>query len=201
MTRVLLAGFAGAVVYFVWQMLAWMAIPVHGPTVKALPDEAAVVEALKAQNLETGVYVVPWADGESLDDPEFLRRHEAGPLFSIYYTAEGAAPMSMGTLLGGFIIDLLATLIVACMLTAAVGGCCCNGYWSRVGFVLGFGVFLALTGHISYLNWMRFPLDYTIGFIVDAVVGWFLVGLVVGAIVKPASNCPTEKDAVKGADA
>ena len=69
------------------------------------------------------------------------------------------------------------------------GGCCCSGYLARVGFVTGFGVFLALTGHIAYMNWMYFPLDYTLAYIVDAVGGWFLTGLVIAAIVKPMVAC------------
>ena len=61
MKQVALAGIAGAVVFYVWGMLAWMAVPLHTATLAGLPNEAAVTEALKDQTLETGVYVVPYS--------------------------------------------------------------------------------------------------------------------------------------------
>lgn len=83
----------------------------------------------------------------------------------------------------GFIIDLLATLLAATLLFSAARGCC-RSYLQRVGFVTGLGVFVGLVGHASYWNWMHFPADYTLAFIVDVVIGWTLVGLVMAAIVK-----------------
>lgn len=186
MKRIVLAGLAGAIVYFVWQMAAWMFIPIHGPTVAQLPDEGAVRDVLVGQNLETKVYVAPWFEPEDMGNPESesMKNHESGPLFSIYYHKGGDAPMSPKILITGFITDFLAAGIVAMLLCCAVSGCMCQSYWSRVGFVMCFGIFLALTGHVSYYNWMKFPMDYTAMFVVDAIVGWFLAGLAIAAIVK-----------------
>ena len=96
--------------------------------------------------------------------------------------------MGPGVMLGGFAIDLLASLLAACLLSSAVSGCC-KSYASRVGFVTGLGIFVGLVGHASYWNWMHFPQDYTLMFIVDVVVGWTLTGLVIAAIVRPGGCC------------
>lgn len=187
MKQIIIAAFVGGAVYFVWQMLTWMMIPIHGPTVASLPDEEMIRDALVEQEIDSGVYIVPYGnDDENMMDPEseFVQRHRAGPIFSIFYHKGGLEPMS-GSVLGlGFLTDFLGTAIVASMLCCAVGGRC-RSYLQRVGFVTGFGVFLALMGHVAYYNWMHFDGFYTAMFVVDVVVGWFLVGLVIAAVVRP----------------
>ena len=189
MARIFLAGLAGAVVYYIWVMMAWMVVPLHTPTIAGLPDEDAVTELLQSQQLETGVYVRPWLDEADMSEADSpgMNKHRQGPLFSIFYQRQGGEPMGPQILAGGFVIDLLAALIVACMLHAAVGGCCCNSYMQRVGFVSGFGFVVALVGHLSYYNWFNFPLNYTLAFCVDVIVGWGLAGLAIGAVIRPSA--------------
>ena len=188
MPRILSAAVAGAVVYFVWQMATWMFLPIHGHTVNAFPDEDAIRDALTAQNLETGLYSAPFGSDEEMMDPEsaFTKKHQAGPIFNVFYRKEGSEPMPPLMMVTGLVTDFLAALIVALLLSCANG--CCASYGKRVGFVTAFGIFLALTAHVSYYNWMRFPVDYTLMFIVDAVVGWLLAGLAIAAIVKPGAG-------------
>jgi len=189
MARIIAAGVVGAVVYYVWGMLAWMAVPLHTPTLNALPAEQAIVDALKAQSLESGVYVTPFAaDPADMGDPEseFMQKHNAGPIFSIYYQKEGAVPMNAGVLGIGFVIDLLGAMLAACLLSSI--GPCGRNYWCRFGFVAGLGIFVALVGHLSYWNWMHFPLGYTMAFVIDVTVGWSLAGLAIAAIVRPQTD-------------
>ena len=93
MKRIVLAALLGAVVYFIWQMLTWMVIPLHGPTVSGLPDESAVRDLLMEQSLDAGVYLVPYGTDEQMMDPdsEFAERHREGPLFAIFYVRCGIA--------------------------------------------------------------------------------------------------------------
>ena len=139
MKQVAMAGVAGAIVFYVWGMMAWMALPLHAPTIAGLPDEAAITSALQAQSLETGVYIIPWtSDPDDMSDAnsDYMKNHASGPIYSIYYQREGATPMGPSVLLGGLVIDLLAATLAACLLSSAVSGCC-RSYASRVGFVLG----------------------------------------------------------------
>lgn len=194
MKQVIIAAVGGAVVYFFWQMLAWMVLPIHGPTVKGLPEEDVVRDALVNQDIDSGVYIVPFGTGEDMSNPdsEFMKHHKKGPIFSIYYHKGGKEPMSMSVLGIGFLTDLLGALIASIMLWCCVSGSRCCTYMHRVGFVTGFGVFLALMGHVSYYNWMNFEGFYTLMFVVDAIVGWFLAGLIIAAFVKPAELVATE---------
>ena len=175
--------------YFIWGMAVWMVIPLHTPTLSGLPNEGAVTSALKNQDLDTGVYVVPWSDNSddwSNPESEWMKNHLSGPLYSIYYQKQGGKPMGAAVMFGGFVIDLLAAGLAAGLLSCATGGCF-RSYLSRVGFVTGLGVWVALVGHASYWNWMHFPTDYTIAFIIDCVLGWALTGVVIAAIVRPPS--------------
>ena len=195
MKQITMAGVAGAAVYFVWQMLTWMLLPIHGPTISPLPDEDSIRDLFVEQGMESGVYILPYGNNdENMMDPEseFVKRHQAGPIAAIFYHKGGLQPMSGSTLGLGFLIDLLGTAVVACMLRCAVGGTC-RSYPQRVGFVTGFGVFLALMGHVAYYNWMHFDGFYTAMFVVDVVVGWFLVGLVVAAIIRPPPEAAPAK--------
>ena len=94
--------------------------------------------------------------------------------------------MNAGVLGTGFVIDLLAALLAACLLSSI--GPCGRNYWCRVGFVTGLGIFVALVGHLSYWNWMHFPLGYTVAFMIDVTVGWLLAGLAIAAIIRPPTD-------------
>ena len=200
MTRIILAGIVGAVIYFAWGMAAWMLLPLHTNSMAGLPNQNAISAALQNQNLQTGVYTIPWSDNESdWQDPEseFVQDHRAGPLATIYYRQEGSEPMPTNLLVRGFVIDLLAAMLAACLLSATLASS--PSYVSRVGFVLGLGIFVALVGHASYWNWMRFPTDYTIAFIVDVVVGWTMTGLAMAAIMRPEAKAATAAAVVRQA--
>ena len=197
MTRIIVAGVLGSILYFIWGMATWTAIPLHMPTLAGLPDESAVTAALKDQDLDSGVYVSPWSDNAedwSDADSDWMKNHISGPLYSIYYQKNGAAPMNAGVMFGGFVIDLLAALLAATLLSGAASGCC-RSYPKRVGFVSGLGVFVGLVGHASYWNWMHFPAGYTLAFIIDNVVGWTLAGLVIAAIVRPTQPAGADGNA------
>lgn len=187
MKRIILAALLGALVYYIWQMLGWLAFPLHGPTVHALPNEDSVRDALIAQDLQTGLYVVPFGTNEDManKESEFYKRHEAGPNVNIFYNQHGHTPMPPSMMAIGFATDFAAAAIVALLLSCV--GSCCAGFWKRVGFVTAFGVFLALTAHVAFWNWMRFPTDFVVAFIIDAVVGWFLAGIPIAAIIRPAA--------------
>jgi hypothetical protein len=43
---------------------------------------------------------------------------------------------------------------------------------------------------VSYWNWYGFPTDFTTGAALDEIIGWFLGGLVLAAIVRPAAKVP-----------
>ena len=185
MIRILLATIVGAVVLYIWNMAAWMFLPVHEGTIHNLTDEQAIKQELVKQNLKPGYYVVPGMPEKQTEEAfaACMKAHREGPVVSIIY-ANGAEMMSPQVMAGGFGIDVAACLIAALLLSGAT---CCKYYLQRVGFVMGMGLFAFLVSYLALLNWMYYPLDYTLGMFTDMVIGWTLAGLVMGLFIKPKS--------------
>ncbi len=190
MKQIILAGVIGAVVYYAWGMAAWMALPIHHDTMHNLPQEDSVKKALVEQNLEPGYYVVPtWPkDNDQEKMNAFKEAHRQGPIVSIIY-AHGGEPMPPAMMAKGMVIDLVAAFVAALLLSGAT---CCRYYLQRVGFVLGLGLFASVVSYGALWNWMYFPLDYTLGMVVDVILGWTLVGMVMGFIIKPQHHQTNE---------
>ncbi|MEZ4415856.1 MAG: hypothetical protein R3E10_08870 [Gemmatimonadota bacterium] len=70
-----------AVITFVVSAIIWMALPHHKTDYVRLPDEDALMGALRAQNLSRGVYLFPFASGGAdMKDPAYLDRVAKGPV-------------------------------------------------------------------------------------------------------------------------
>ena len=71
MIRIIIAGFLGAVVLFIWGFISWAVLPFNSQTMLALPNEDTVLAALKAGNIESGLYRIP---GEKNRNDEGARK-------------------------------------------------------------------------------------------------------------------------------
>lgn len=70
-----------AVLVFIVSSIVWMALPWHRADYRALPDEDAVLRALRGQELEPGQYDFPHLPArEELKKPEVQRRFQEGPV-------------------------------------------------------------------------------------------------------------------------
>jgi hypothetical protein len=185
MKRVLFGGLIGSVIMFVWGAIYHMAIPISMSGLSPLPNEAFVLTALKASIPEPGLYFYPGADMSQPMTPEATAAWEAklkaGPVGLILYNPTGSEPMSITQLLGELGADILAALIVAMIIANLPGS-----YMRRALMVASLGLFTWFTLSLSYLIWYRFPAGHIIAEGLDQVVGWTLVGLVLGKIIKPA---------------
>ena len=47
------------------------------------------------------------------------------------------------------------------------------------------GVYAWAAVQVPQWNWYHFPLDYTVGGLIERTIGWFLGGLTIGSILKP----------------
>jgi hypothetical protein len=192
MKRIVAGALAGAVILFFWNFASWEVLNLHSASVRSLPleSEAAVVESLQDNLDASGLYVIPgfqhdplWDDAakEAARDATFERKRR-GPIAVLIYQREGAEPMSAMTLVTGFVIYLFSTVLASIFLYTAAPALW--SYLRRVLFVGLLGLFATIVTDWSYWNWMHFPTDHTIMMSVDAIVGWTLAGLAMGAIIK-----------------
>ncbi len=181
-SRIFVAGFLGAVVIFVWTFLSWVVLPFHDMTMSDIPNEDAVVEVLKDNIEETGVYFYP---GRANADSTLAQKLEAGPRVPFMVYREGASTqMSPSQFVFGFIFNFIAATIVAWMLSMTSDNKLLR-YGQRVLFVTFFGVFIAVFSDLMMWNWMLYPMSYVIIVAYDNVITWALAGTVIAWRIDP----------------
>lgn len=187
MKRVVLGGIIGGGVMLAWGAIYHMAIPISISGLSALPNEEFVLTGLKASISEPGLYFFPGMDMSQAMTPEATAAWEAklkaGPVGLLLYNPTGTEPMSVGQFLSELGADILAAFI-AVMVVLNIRG----SYGRRVLAVAALGLFAWFTLSLSYLIWYRFPGSFILAEGIDQVVGWALVGLVLGKVIKPASG-------------
>lgn len=192
MGRWLAAALAGAVTIFVWGNVAWMVLGLHDASIRAVPDEKGLARALRNAGLETGTYLIPALPKHGPDASkderdrlaeDFSTRHVNGPLAFLAIVKDGREPMTPGLFARAGAINLASATISATIL--ALCAATCRAYWQRVSVVVLLAAFTAVVVHVSYWNWMFFSPDFTRDMIVDVLLGWTLVGLVQGALIRP----------------
>lgn len=190
MMRIVLGAVVAGTVVFFWGAISHMALPIGTMGVNSLPGEEKTIAAMKESIHEPGFYIFP---GHDMNKPMTASEMEAyaakikdGPSGILVFKPNGGEAMSPRQLLTELGSSVVAALIAGLILTQVK-----SGYFARVLIVTGLGLFGFVSVLISYWNWYGFPTDFTIGAALDEVVGWFLAGLVLAAIIRPAKVAKT----------
>jgi hypothetical protein len=189
MGRVLLGGLLAGVVVFFWGAVSHMALPIGTMGIRQIPDEEAVLTAFRGSITAPGFYFFPGMDhskpASRSEQEAVMARIKQGPTGILVIHPEGAEAMSPKQLGTELATNVISALLAAWLLTKVV-----SGFAGRVLFVTLLGVFGFITVNVPYWNWYGFPLDFISAELIDQVVGWFLAGLVLAAIIRPVSARP-----------
>jgi len=190
--KILLAGILGGIVMFIWTSIAHMFLPLGEAGISEIPNESAVLSAMQSSIGErTGLYIFPGPGvGKNATRQE---KHEAmkhmgekmatNPSGILMYHAPGR-PMAFGKLLGiEFGTELLEAILVVFLLAQTS----IASFAGRVGFVLVAGILASIATNVSYWNWYGFPCVYTASYMLIQVIGFFLVGIVAGFVLRKTS--------------
>ena len=185
--RVVLAGILGGIVMFLWGGLWHDQLPTAFAGLRSLPNEQAVVAALKTNVPEAGMYLFPGfgvPDSAPFADKKAAMQNleknpPAGPQGFLIYEPVGTG-LSPKMLVTEGTTNIVQALLVA-FLVAQTG---LRRFASRLGFAFVLGLLAAITTNISLWNFYRFPTPWIEAQIAFLIVGYFLVGVVVAAIVK-----------------
>lgn len=181
--KFIIASLLGGLVVFMWNSISWTLLPFHAATLKTIPEQSLNREPMRESMPEAGIYHYP---GYPKDDSQAAldavnAKGEAGPLITLMvYKPSGTEEISAQRLAVFFLITVLSAGL-ATFLLAKVS---VKKYLQRVMFVTLLGVFVSLTYLIDWY-WFNFPADFIMLTIIDAVVAWFLAGLVIAKVVKP----------------
>jgi len=175
--RILISGVIGGVVFFLWGAVAHLALPVGTMGMQFAAPHAAVLRAMKQDFQGEGVYILPSLPKDKMGDAEatkaFASTATSDPYAFVVYQPKGEDQSQMGdNLVKQGVSDFLSALIVSFVL--ALGA---FGFGKRVLVSTALGLFSWLTVSVPWWNWYRFPLEFTIGSLLEQVVGWLLAGV------------------------
>lgn len=183
--RVLLAGILGGAVIFFWGFIAHEVLSLGEVGIKEIPNEEAVLGALRGAVNEPGFYFFPGiglTTGASKEQQKAAMEKAAGGAYGILiYHPSGAEYVTPRRLVTQFVLTVVQALLAAVLLSCATG---LGSYAARVGFVTIAGVLAALSTNVEYWNWYSFPANYTAGYMATQIIGFALAGFVVAAFVK-----------------
>ena len=166
----LLAILLSAAVLFVWGYLSWAVLPWHMSVAHQFTDESSVIQALKENAPEGGIYYLPFAEED----------YKAGVPGAFVNVLPDGYDMNMGKKMSiGFIGQMAAAFLVLLLLRRTTN----LGYWERVGFVALVGLTVAFISHFPYWNWFEFSGSYVLVILLDSVIAWSLAGLVMAKFV------------------
>jgi len=182
--RTILGGVAGGVVAFAWGALAHVILPIGDLGIRVLPNEEPLVAAMEDGITEPGFYFFPGFDMKGSDAAmkAWEAKYRAGPRGVIAYSPYGDKPSSPRRLAAQLAGDVAAGLVAAVVLSL-VGGT----FRRRLLAVTLMGCFAWLAISVPFWNWYCFPGDFTAGQAIDGIVAWFLGGLALARIVRPAA--------------
>jgi hypothetical protein len=193
--RALLASLLGAIAMFLWASLAHTVLPLGEVGIHEIPHEAPVLDALHASiGAAAGLYFFPGmglAPNASRSERSAAMSHyaeklAASPSGILVYHPPGAQGLSPARLAIEFATELLETLLAVLLL----GMTRLASYGSRVGFVTLIGLLAVLGTNVSYWNWYDFPGNYTAAYMTSQLVGFFVAGLVVAAVLRRGGPAP-----------
>lgn len=169
---IILGGILGGIILFAWGAISWMVLPLHMQTLHGFKDEGSVIQAIKANSTESGMYFLPLQHDQT-------QTQVPGPMVFASVTQEGMTTM-VPSMVIGFIADVIAAMLVTWMVLQTTG----LGYFCRLGFILVFALAGSVLTHFMYWNWFHFATDFTLIEILDVLVAWFLAGLVIAGLTR-----------------
>ena len=196
MGKKLLAGVLGGLAFFLWSFVAHDVLPMGKAGIKEIPNEQAVLDSMKANMPENGLYLLP-----GLGVPEGATRAqqaaamearmhkvETGPSGLLAY--HPALQFSFGKALA---VELGTNILQVLLAVILLGQTRIVNFVGRWRFITIAGCLAAISTNISYWNWYGFPGNYTLAYICTVAMGFVFAGLLAAAIVKPVQEALAAK--------
>lgn len=188
--KLLVAAVAGGLIVFVWSAIAHMATPLGTAGLRVMPNEDAVIAAMKNGIPDSGLYFFPGAHMSPKMTPEEYQAWEAkikaGPVGLVVYTATGTNPLSPRQLVNELLSSILAAGVAAFLVSLMP-----VPYGRRVVAVALLPVFASISLSVSYWNWYGFPAAFVGGELATELIGWLLAGLAIARIVPRPGGAAT----------
>lgn len=179
--RILIAAVAGGLALFIWASISHMVIGLGSIGMQGVANEDAVLEPLRTNMKESGLYFAPFPEGGHNASEAAMKaaeeKSQRGAAL-IVYQAHGN-PFSAKLLLTELASNVAMALLAAFIISHVAGSLAFRAF-----LVALMGLTAGLDVYVSYWNWYLFPTNYTMGVMADQVIGFLIMGFVIAAIVK-----------------
>jgi len=175
MKRIMIATLVGAVLLFVYQFISWEISPIHENSYKYVADQDTITSYLSKHLKEDGVYALPMMlPGAPKSDREaFMKKYVGQPEAMITWHNKMGGEMGMQMVMG-FVIDLIAVLIVASLLLRTLT--IFSTFFAKLRVVMSFSFFVIFQTTLMNYNWFNAPWHNLKGDIIDSILAWLIVG-------------------------
>lgn len=177
--RTFVAGLIGGIVLFLWGMVAHVVLPIGEMGMRVASNQDAAITALQASTDKgAGVYMIPGMAPEMWQNEDamtaFQTQYKDAPsAFVVWDPTPNPNLQSMAApLVKQFINDVAIGLLAAWILALAPVS---FGRRVLMGAVLGVIAWLSVS--VPYWNWYRFPMDFTVGALLDSGIGLLLASI------------------------
>ncbi|HXE74391.1 MAG TPA: hypothetical protein VNN18_01980 [Candidatus Xenobia bacterium] len=180
--KLILGAVLGGLILFVWGAISHMLLPVSNYVLFPFTNEEAVKQAVLANVPRSGVYFLPYVEGEGMTEAEqeaAMEKAMQGPV--VFASIRVGRAQSFGVLLvNQLLIEMLGALIATALLLNARP----MSYGRRVLFVVGIALAVGVAGSLPEWNWYSFSTGYTLAEFFDLIVGWALAGLALAHLAR-----------------
>ncbi len=187
--KLILATVLGGLTLFLWGFISHSLLGWYAPQYRTFTNQDAVEEAIVSGVSGSGLFLLPNMTPQQKSLPsaeravaeaEMMERLFRGPMvFAVIRVGPSASFPVL--LLIQLLLSLLAALTAAWLLYRAGFAT----YGSRVAFVAALSLPIVLWAKLPAWNWWSFPAGFTFVESVDALIGWTLLGVVLGRLIRP----------------
>jgi len=176
--RFLVSVVVATVVLTLWGFLFWGYFARGLGMFHAVPDADALTDTLKARDLATATYFVPWPRSTPETERAFVEHHKTGSFYRLSYVREGVDPQSGTKIMLGVlhhaVVALLAGLLVFFVRDRPFG--------LRVLIVFVAGLMGTTFIRVADPVWFHMPWDFVGGVLLYECVAWLALAVVVAGL-------------------
>lgn len=176
MKNITISALIAAVIFFFYQSLSWMILPVHNDSIKSTPNQDKILETINKNIDEEGFYSIPFWNSEEVDgisQEDFNKAMNGKPYATIVY--KKAYSNDMGKSMGlGYLFNFLGLFFVSVVLFNLKSGI---NFGKRWLFVMAIALILLFMRLLTGWVWWQTPMHFLKGEIIDLFLGWALTGI------------------------
>lgn len=157
-----------AVIVFLASWIIHMFLPFHRNDFAKLPNEDAVLDALRSMNIPSGQYGAPYANSAAqMKQPEYIEKRKRGP--ALFLTLMAGGDPGMGKSLLKWFLYLLAISLLTAYL-ARHGVSIGTRYLTVFKFVTVAAFMAYAVGHVHQTIWYHQGWRTTVSYVIDGLI-------------------------------